>query len=372
MTRRRLRMTSSVLAGVGVLMLTGCSGDSGSPDGRDGSTTGDEEKSPLAEYLGYDTAPVAGPGGGVMISARALEPSEEESKKEREVQDLVAACMQEQGFEYVPYVPDRDETSAFDEAYSLPPEKFAEQYGYGISTLMDMADPEGEESDDPNQAIAQALTPDALAAYQEALWGEGVEVTDGGASVSVEAVPGGPGGVPAPADQGCMQKASEEVYALEGAGRGGEGFQDFDSLFTDIDALRQRIDGDPRLTDATQQWVDCMADAGFSEFTKPDDPATEVSDRMSALFGDLPSEDSEEKSTHLVNPVALDRAELDKVQEYELDVAPADFACRRDHYEDIYREVQFELEAEFVEDHKTDLEAFQEWSSSNSASFGVG
>lgn len=369
MTRRRLRMTSCVLAGVGVLMLTGCSGDSGSPDGGDGATADDEEKSPLEEYLGYDTAPVAGPGGGVMISARAPEPSEEESKKEREVQDLVAACMQEQGFEYVPYVPDREESSAFDEAYSLPPEKFAEQYGYGISTLMDLADPEGEESDDPNQAIAEALTPDALTAYQEALWGEGVEVTDGGASVSVEAVPGGPGDAPAPGDKGCMQKASEEVYDLDDAGRGGEGFQDFDSLFTDIDALRQRIDGDPRLTDATQQWVDCMADAGFSEFTDPDDPATEVSDRMSALFGD-PS--SEEKSTQIVSPDNLDPAELDKVQEYELDVAPADFACRRDHYEDIYREVQFELEAEFVEDHKADLEAFQEWSSSNSASFGVG
>ena len=39
----------------------------------------------------------------------------------------------------------------------------------------------------------------------------------------------------------------------------------------------------------------------------------------------------------------------------------ADYLCRRDHYESEYNAVRDELENQFIEDHRAELEAYRDW-----------
>ena len=49
-------------------------------------------------------------------------------------------------------------------------------------------------------------------------------------------------------------KAANEVYGESGP-MGGPDMGEFDGLFQDMDALRERIDSDPRLVEATEAWA---------------------------------------------------------------------------------------------------------------------
>jgi hypothetical protein len=54
-----------------------------------------------------------------------------------------------------------------------------------------------------------------------------------------------------------------------------------------------------------------------------------------------------------------DPADLKEMREFEIGIAVADHGCRTDHYQDTFDSVVFELEGEFVEDHRELLETFR-------------
>lgn len=342
------RSSNVLLAAVALTALVaGCGGTPADPSAGDSS---DQQKSPLAEYMGESFA--GGSGMAIRISSAGGGGStEEQLAQQRKMEDLTAACMRDAGFSYVPVPPEGDAKSTFDEAYKLPPDKFAEQYGYGISTLMlGKAD---ADADDPNTAIRNKLSAQAKKAYDKALNGKdgGPVVIEGGGEGKARSGKAG--------DMGCRGKAAEQVFGKPKGGDPGQEMRKFDSLFKDLEALRKRIDADQRVTDAAKAWSDCMADARYPGLKKPDEAQQKVLQRMNALQGISPQ--GSPGATRPMDPKDIDPAQLAALKKYELAIAKVDYDCKQKGYTKAYTDVQFALEREFVETHKTMLEQFRDW-----------
>jgi len=332
----------------GVLLISGC-GKDGTPSAS-GSSPAAQDKSPLSEYMGSDFTGSGGGGFRIAIGGNDQQPTEEQLANRRKVEDAIASCMKDQGFRYIPVPPEANPKDKFAEAFRLPPDKFAEQYGYGISTI----DFSEADSEDPNTEIRNALSDRAKAAYDKALNGQPQQQSsDAGTKV----VGGGPG------IGGCRAKAIDQVYGAGTAAKKGQtGAQEmrrFDSLFRDLEALRKRITDDPKVVEAARAWSDCMADAKQTGLTKPDDAREKVAQKFNQLLGIQPGQ----KKEISIGPDSLknvDPAKLAEVRRYELAVAKADYDCRQKGYDKTYKEVQYAAEREFIQDHKTILEQFKD------------
>jgi hypothetical protein len=348
MNRRRLKLAGMLAIPA---LLAGCGG--GDPENRATGPTG-EEKSPLSEYMGGDM--LSGTGGGMVVSVGGgggSSPGEEDLTKQRKVEDLTAACMRALGFEYVPVPPNGREKSRFEDAFNLPPDKFAEQFGYGISTF-DMV-PRPDEKD-PNTRIRDRLSAKAKAAYDKALNGVAGEV------VAVDGATKSQGSQ----DMGCRGKAAEQVFGKPAdSGKSMKEARRFDSLWKDIEALRKRIETDPRVAEAAKAWSDCMADAGHTGLRKVEDARNKVQQKMDAVMGTVPQStpgpDGGEVVSRKVEQKDMDPVKLAEVKRFELDIAKDDYDCAQKHYRTTYREVQFKLEREFVDTHRTILEQHKAW-----------
>lgn len=340
----------AMVASAAGLVLAGC--------GDDGGSTAEEGESPLEEYMSENA--IAFDGGGLSMTfggggGEPYEPTEEELQQQREFEEFVASCMAEQGFEYIPNVASADEyTSPFEEAFALPPDEFAEEYGYGVSTLRFE---DADMPEDPNQEIRESLSPEAREAYEEALLGRmGDPIAEGDEPPPME-------------DQGCYGQANAEVFDVDEAERFGPR-SEFDGLMQDLFRLGERLRNDPRVVEATELWQECMADAGYPDFERVDEAQQSVFQRMAELEGfggpptDVPldedGEGEENTGSRIAEPPEIDPADLEELQEYELAVATADFDCREEHYADIAEEVRYELEEEFVEEHRAELEQYRD------------
>lgn len=350
-----MKTSQKTLALLAVLVLAGC-GNNQDP----AAVTGDQksDKSPLAEYMGEGF--VSSGGAGIRMAVRAgggQEPSEEDLAKQRKVEDATAACMKTAGFEYVAVPPESQPKSKFSDAFNLPPDKFAEQYGYGVSTIdWSKAGPDSDDSN-PNTKIRNALSAAAQKAYDKALNGPNAGPN------GVIAVAPKEGDGPSSSgklDLGCRGKAAEEVY---GKGRdAGETFKKYDSLFKDIEALAKRIETDQRVVDATTAWSDCLADAGHPGFKKVDEPREQVSKKLDELTGNKPPAGNNPGKT-ITGPPSFDKVDATKLAElrtFEIALAVDDQKCRAKVYDEPYKKAQYEQEQEFVDQHKAELEAYRD------------
>lgn len=350
---------SLALVAVSLIALAACADDGGAEAESNGS--------PLDEYMGPNA--VSFEGGGMSLSyggaaeTEEYVPTEEELQQQREFENLVQQCMQDEGFEYVPYVVDpSDVDNSFEDAYALPPDEFAEQYGYGISTLHVAG---SDLPDDPNEEIRRSLSPPALAEYERALYGDlqGQEFSDG-----EEWTP------PPLEDRGCYEKASAQVWGdpYEDEGNFRDPHQEFEALMEDLWSLQERFMSDPRMEEPTANWRDCMAEAGHP-FEALGEPEQEVWRRMDELQGWDEYMETEEEAVGEgggaapvpFEPRDIDPAELEELQEYELEVAGADFRCKEEHYNEIAEQVQYEIEEQFVEEHREELERYRDWMAEN-------
>jgi hypothetical protein len=347
-----MKTSRKALALVAVLALAGCG------SAKDPSAAADQnsDKSPLAEYMG-DGFVSSGSGPGVRMAIRdgGQGMSEEELAKQRRVEDATAACMKAAGFDYVAVPPESQPKSKFNDALRLPADKFAEQYGYGISTI-DWSKA-GQDSDDsnPNTRIRNALSPAAKKAYDKAL--NGPNATENGNIVIAPKEGEGPTNS-GKLDLGCRGKAVEQVY---GERQNKDNFKKYDALFKDLEALQKRIEADQRVVDATAAWSDCLADAGHPGFKKIEEPRQKVEQKLNELTGN--QQNGAGPGNKVKGPPSFDKvdaAKLADLRKFEIELAKADQKCRAQVYDAPYKKAQYELEKEFVNQHKAELEAFRD------------
>lgn len=314
----RVGVASAVAA---MMALAGCSNGGG-----DGGGGGDltYEDSPLSEvFAELDD-----------FSGMSEEEMQAESDRQMmEIEELTAACMAEQGFEYIPV--DWSESGGVISAETdvdYESREYAEQYGYGITTMYSEDESSSSEEDapeDPNQAIVEAMSPAEQEAYYEALYGQMDEEPAEGEEISYE-------------PSGCSGEAQMQVY-----GDQMELWEDprFEELFEAMDQIYTDAENDPRMAELNTAWSDCMADAGHTDLA---DPSAAQDSIMTAADG-LWSE-SEDPSD--IEP------EMADLREREIALATADWDCKDSvDYQQTSLEIQFEYEEEFVEEWQADIDA---------------
>ena len=335
MTRRSIgRATASVL--VLTLALTGCA--SGGTDGERGAAAAEEvELGPLDEYFQR--------AYGEFDEDRA-------NREMRRAEELVADCMSEQGFDYIPMDPAAQggmSMSSDDLDVEWGTREFAEQYGYGMTTNpfgeIEESMPE-EEFVDPNADYVGAMSETEREAFYVALHGDQVFPDDPEAEFEYDWE-----------QSGCQGRAQHEVY------EGGQSDPSTASLEEEINALWEQTQQDPRVTEVTAAWITCMGDAGLTGLATVDDAQMQFSEKLNAVYEDAYSQDPEQMPTEeeLAEMEAKVQARIGELTEDEIATAVADFDCREEvGYDDTLQEVTFDLQEQFVETHRDELEAWVE------------
>jgi hypothetical protein len=284
---------------------------------------------------------------------------------ERRVQESIASCMAQEGFEYVPAV--RAQGFGF---VASDQEEFAREQGFGITTWFgeeDLFSSGDEDWVDPNAEIVASLSESERDAYLEVLHGEST-FGDPGASGDVESV-GDLWG------RGCNGKAYEEVFGAMNAV--------FIELGPQLEELNQRVEADPRFQEAEAVWAGCMADRGFpydSQETMFEQVNEEFGRRLEEIVGaenaffdplaGMSEEEaeafweegrSEEEIADFFDQArqeamaGIDQEALEALQQEERDIAVASFECGEE-LNDTVLEVFREYEGDFVRENRDVLE----------------
>ena len=312
----------------------------------------EEEPETLADYLGFDfDDPDA-------AAAQSME-------FERRTEELIARCMAEEGFAYVPAVRPMSASSfMFDE------ESFAREQGFGITTWYGQESPFESTDDgwiDPNRSIVDALSDSERDAYYRVLYGSSLGDSDAAGPAVDDPDPN-------PFGEGCQGKAFEAVYgALEEVWR---------KLGPKFDELSARMDADPRFQEANRGWAECMADRGYrydSAETLYEEVYDDFGQRLEETVGagrgysdpfeGLTEEEIEafmaERSDEEIDDFFtqarqqqtddVDEEALAALQQEERDLAVANFECG-EALTAVTEEIWKEYEQRFVEENREVLE----------------
>ncbi len=394
----------------GMLFLTACGKADTAANvnpSESGAPTSTSYFSPLDEYMN----PTAGP----ELDQAAYQ------ARDRQVQELVATCMKDQGFDYIPQ--DNSSTS-----YAPPYEEgLAERdiiakYGYWVTTQLDMQPGPSEMPVDPNQAAYEAMSDGERMAYDQALWGTGAmtmaiassaagsaaqpqasttasssaatstdavtgAVTDTATGTAIEAGATDPAVSPeagspvsidqpqvnsesyvtptTPEEKGCYGVAQEKIYGDQ-MNDGSINYEDFQDLFDAQNELFMSIEKDPRLDAAVTAWSVCLEGKGYPGFTEMQAPMIDVNKQWAELnnqeFTVTPDggwSTGPKPGTENDPPVEPDAAKVAELRKYEIDLALADYDCKGD-YQKLYDEVRISLQEQFVQDHLPELERFRD------------
>ena len=288
-----------------------------------------------------------------MLREAAEAQEGEEAEQRAEVEELVAECMAEQGFEYFPV----DDASR--EPDAMAPEdmndlEFAERWGYGIITNpWEDVEEEGPGpaagDEDPNQPIVEAMSESEQDAYYEALLGpERPAETDAEGEYLASSWE----------EMGCRGSAHHEVYGFDGSGAPRN--DTFIEFWEEIRRVYEATANDERVLAAEADWATCMADAGHPEVAKITDGEQTIREQVDLLW-------TEGYADVQVNPTdeavrAAERAihqRLAAMIPVEIELAVTDFTCREEvGYDRAYNEVSLVLQQEFVDAHRAELEAW--------------
>ena len=341
----------AMIASVTIATAACSSGGSPRPSAASGTASSDQSQTDESDERLTPLSAFFTEGRGELTQAERDAAASDFRRQEQ----LVADCMQAQGFQYI----QRDYNQAVDakmknvEAFDLPPDQYAERWGYGISTI-DASQFTAEAPADPNSAIVEALSEEARRAYDTAMYGFDLSQEAAGAI----ARPIGSSLDSAPPD-GCQTRAVREVYGEDVVGGKEEASTEFDALNEEMGALWDRVVNDPRVLAAKGGWANCMADAGHPEATDPDSAAQLVIERFSDLYGVDPSQFKEVRAGMKSAPQEPAPAALAEVQGYERSLAIADRRCKA-AYDDAVFTVQSEVENRFLEEHRAELERYRD------------
>ncbi len=329
------------LVAAATIALTGCGGNG--TNGGDGKLTW--EDSPLQKYLAVVF------NGGLSPDATPEEQQAYWAEQQRKTEELVAKCMTEQGFEYVPNNPQVEAPIPVDqgeEKWRPDDRDWVEKYGYGA-----INNPWQEENDpganpmpeptpqpDPNSEYYDSLSEAEQQAYQEALYGKWEEPA--------------PGEEPAPQDpskMGCYGAAQHEVN--------GESPWEQEENKPIIDALQkfyESVQNLPELAKLDADWAACMTEAGYPGFKKQWDAQNSIYELVNKYWENAPQGEGEQDP----NFGTPKDPEYAKIAEQEIPLALADLGCReKTDYQQSQMRIQFAAEEQFIADHKEELDALK-------------
>ncbi|MGC3953868.1 MAG: hypothetical protein QM804_06385 [Propionicimonas sp.] len=320
------------------LALTGCGAVGGGDDGKL-----DYEDSPLSRYLTEIFS------GGLSPDATPQEVQAFYDEQNRKTEKIVAECMTEQGFDYVPNVNNGGVVIGDDESENMyrPDERdWVEKYGYGVinSPWQDkgeVPEPEATQPVDPNEAYVQGLTEAEREAYYEALHGKPIESE--------------PGDEEAPEynweNQGCYGRAYHEVQ-----GDNPWELEENKPLIEALEKFWQSVQNDPGFAKLDADWAACMTDAGYAGFKKQGDAQESIYELTNKYWEGAPQGEGEQDPTF----GTIKDPEYAKIADQEIPLALADLGCReKTDYRQQQLKIQFAAEEQFIADHKEELEAMK-------------
>lgn len=318
------------------MLLTACSG---AADGKSAA-----EEGPLSKYL------------SAFWDDEAYT-QETYDKQNRETEELVAACMADEGFEYIPNTDNGGFLFSDDEESEGPEwgsKEFAEQYGYGIidwpgrDTQESSDEDQPDEYFDPNQDYVDALSESEQTAYYEALHGPQpteeewleIEESGGGYEYNWET-------------SGCYGAAQHEVQDETNGYQAASEDPEFSELLIAMQEVWTPFYDDQLLHEdvlkLNRDWADCMADKGLSEFSSPNAAQQTLYDEHNAL--QLPDGDAGEW-------VEISKDDEKKFQQREIEIAVADIDCKTKlSYDGKIEKLTFDAEQKFLDENKAELDA---------------
>lgn len=323
MIRPSLLRWSTTMALVGALALAGCSDDTKSSS--DGSS------------------PEEGPLSKILSAAWGEQDQEFYTKQQADIENLVAECMAAEGFEYIPQDNSGMISVSSDDFEDQNTEEWVAKNGYGMTTMeTEESDPDAEPTDewvDPNADYVATLSENEATAFYEALYGApNMDLTEEEMEEYVYNWE----------DGGCQGSAQHEISGDADDIYNDPKFEDINEAMSELYTTAQ---SDPRVTEVSAQWADCMADAGYTEFTTPEDAFMSINDAQNELYNW-----EDQTAEEFTEPSSEDLAELRKL---EIATAVADFACKQKvDWDKTTQKVQFELEETFVKDHKAELDEY--------------
>ena len=238
------------------------------------------------------------------------------------VEALIADCMSEAGFEYIPvdYLTVRKAMTSDKSAAGLSDEEYRATFGYGISTRLDVAEapPQLAGPDtvvqiglgEQNVEIFKNLSEADQDAYNHTLFGENTEATFAYTLEDEDFSETG----------GCTRAAIEQVFSPEELSA---------SYYNPGDAL---IEQDPRVIEAVANWGDCMREEGF-DYNNPEEVETHIEDRLEAIL------DGADPATLSADA----QAALAELQGEERAIAVRDLECEEEFIEPVVQQVETEL-----------------------------
>lgn len=238
------------------------------------------------------------------------------------VESLIAACMNEAGFEYIAndYNTVRRGMVADKSLPGMSERQFFDRYGFGISTLYTGLPPQLAADTVPAQIglgeqnirIFQNLSPTDRTAYNRTLFGEHTDAT---LAVALETEDFSRIG-------GCTRTAIEQVFTPE---------QLSVSYLNPKDAL---IEQDPRMVAAIGRFGECMRTAGF-DYDHEREIEPDLRDRLFAITQGAP-----------VESLSADaKAALAALQAEEQALAVATYKCESRFLDPVEDQVERELYA---------------------------
>ncbi len=328
MHARRVPLAALAALAAAAVVLAGCSSPSG-------GTAGEAERtSPLGRYLD-------------AVYGGDLSPEEQQARFEdqnQQVEERVAACMQDEGFEYLPTTSTGAVYTGEENVYEPDDRDWVGQYGYGAVDYPGRDEQSmgpDDEYVDPNADYVASLSQSEQDAFYQALHGpqpteeEMAAMDEGGVEYDWTT-------------SGCYGTAQHEVFEGEDLSRS----EEFAPLFEQINALYEDSASSPELAALDAEWAACMDAAGHPGFTAQFDAQNSVYDAQNALYEAV---EVDEDGAGSGGP---DQAAMDALGEEEITLALADLDCREEtDYRERAEDVQFAVEEQFVADHRAELDA---------------
>lgn len=231
--------------------------------------------------------------------------------KAEAVEELIAECMQDAGFEYVANDFDsiRRAMNADKTAPGLSESEFRAEFGFGISTQPNKPIVSlglGEE----NAATREGLSSADRAAYDRTLLGDDTDAVFANALEAEDFSTTG----------GCTREAVEQEFSK----------RELSASY--INPGDQAIDQDQRVRDALDEYAACMKDGGL-DYKTPDEVEEDIRAQFEAIVGN-------QDQTELDGAAAQDLIDL---QALELRAADVSFECETEHLEEVTEEVEKEI-----------------------------